>query len=103
MIVPVAVFDSNSELPLTARWEKSKVSLKKKQVRTEISFSHAVSSLQVQIGGVMAGCESEDGAAWQITAMDIKPDTYTVRVVADGQIIHVAPLTIKSALGEDDF
>lgn len=103
MIVPVVVFDNNFELPLTAKWKKSSVSLKKKQVRAEINLSRAVSSLQVKIGSTMASCESEDGAVWQIAASGISPNQYAAHVVADGQIVDIDPLTIKSALGGDDF
>ena len=103
MIVPVIVFDSNFELPLTAKWKKTKVQLKKKQIKVELGFSRAVTNLLVKIGSVSADCATDDGITWQILALGIAPDTYTVNVVADGQIVDVDQLIVKPALGGDDF
>lgn len=99
MIVPVVVFDSNRELPLTAKWEKSKVRLKKKQLNAVLNFSRAVVDLQVTIGNHVAACETDDEVMWTITVKGIAPDTYNARIVADGQIVAgIDPLIVTSAL-----
>ena len=99
MIVPVVVFDSNRELPLTAKWEKSKVRLKKKQLNAVLNFSRAVVDLQVTIGNHVAACETDDEVMWTITVKGIAPDTYNAHIVADGQIVAgIDPLIVTSAL-----
>ena len=99
MIVPVVVFDSNRELPLTAKWEKSKVRLKKKQLNAVLNFSRAVVDLQVTMGNHVAACETDDEVMWTITVKGIAPDTYNARIVADGQIVAgIDPLIVTSAL-----
>lgn len=100
MIVPVIVFDSNSELPLTAKWAKSKIALKKKQLKAVLNFSRAVADLQVTIGSQNADCKTVDGVTWNVVVAGIAPDTYNARVIADGQIVAgVDPLIVTSALG----
>ena len=100
MIVPVIVFDSNSELPFTAKWAKSKIALKKKQLKAVLNFSRAVADLQVTIGSQNADCKTVDGVTWNVVVAGIAPDTYNARVIADGQIVAgVDPLIVTSALG----
>lgn len=100
MIVPVVVFESKQQLPLTAKWEKSEVKLKKRTAKAKLEFSRNVKSLQVKAGATDAACVSESGKVWSLTFDGIKPGPYMPAIVADGQIISIdTPLTVLPALG----
>lgn len=100
MIVPVVVFESKQQLPLTAKWEKSEVKLKKRTAKAKLEFSRDVKSLQVKAGATDATCVSESGKVWSLTLERIKPGPYMPVIVADGQIISIdTPLTVLPALG----
>lgn len=102
MIVPVVVFESKQQLPLTVKWadQKPEVKLKKRIAKTKLEFSRDVKSLQVKFGAIDASCASETGKVWSITLERIEPGQYTPVIVADGQFINIdMPLTVLLALG----
>lgn len=102
MIVPVVVFESKQQLPLTAKWadQKSEVKLKKHTAKVKLEFSRDVKVLQVKAGVTDATCVSENGKVWSLTLERIEPGPYMPVIVADGQIISIdTPLTVLPALG----
>lgn len=102
MIVPVVVFESKQQLPLTVKWanHKSEIKLKKHIAKTKLEFNRDVKSLQVKVGAINASCISETGKVWSITLERIDPGHYSPVIVADGQIISIdTPLTVLPALG----
>lgn len=99
MIVPVVVLESKEPLPLSVRYPKSEVRLKKRMATVQFTFNRKIKMLQVKVGAMDADCISENGKVWSVTLHKIEPGTYMPVVVADGQILSVdVPLTVVSAL-----
>ena len=106
MIVPVIVFDSKIQFPLTAKWDKETVKLKKGSINAKLHFNRKVKSLQVKIGRVDAICTTDNGTDWSLIIQDIAAGSYKPIIVADGHLIDFdKPLTIKPPLsgGEGDL
>ena len=106
MIVPVIVFDSNQQLPLTVKCDKHSVKLKRGAATTELEFNRPIKSLQVKMDQYDARCSSEDGKIWTVVIQGISDGTYKPIIVADGKIVNLdKPLTIKPPIsgGEGDL
>ena len=103
MLVPVISFDSNKEIPITAKWQSSSVKIMAKKAKATLVFNRPVSSVQVHIGAVDGICSSSsDKKVWSVLFQGIAPKTYSVSVAANGSLVQVASLTIISALGGGD-
>ena len=99
-LVPVVVFDSNIEIPLTASWKSDVVKVSAKKVKAILEFSRPVNSLQAKIGSIDGVCNLTDKKnIWNIEFSSVIPNTYNVLLVADGAIVQADPLTVKPALG----
>ncbi len=103
MIVPVVVFDSKTELPLTVKWfeDKSEVKIKKKAAKAMLEFNKAVKTLEVKAGSIDAAVNgSDDGKTWTVVFDGIKPGEHPITIAADGILVNIdKPLTVISALG----
>lgn len=100
MLVPVVVFDSSREMPLTASWQTNPVKIAAKKARAKIAFSRPVQLLQARIGGAIGECScSADHKVWKIVFFGLPAGTYDAVVIADGNLIQAEPLTILPALG----
>ena len=104
MLVPVIVIDSKEDKPLSADWEKAVVKISKRAIRPVIIFNRPVRNIQVKIDTVTGTCTpSTDKKQWSIICDGLKPGYYDVSLVADGILLSVPKLTVKSALGDDDL
>ena len=102
VLVPVVVFDSNVEIPLTAEWETSTVKIQMKKARLTLKFNKPVKNVQVNIAGIDAEVTPVGNSTrWNVVAANIKPDRYTAQVHADKKIVIVPDVTIRSAIGGD--
>lgn len=100
MLVPVVVFDSNREIPLTADWKTNPVKISAKKARAKIEFSRPVNHLQARIDATEGTCSaSADHKTWDIVFSGISPGTHEVILVADGILVQAEPLEILPALG----
>lgn len=100
LLVPLIVFDSIVERPLTAQWQKTTVKIVAKKARTRLCFSRPVTALQVKLGTCEGKCTaSSDLREWSVEFSGIAPDTYSAAVAADGILVDVDPLEILPALG----
>ena len=103
MIVPVVVFDSKTELPLTVKWagDKSEVKIKKKAVKAVLEFNKAVKTLKVRAGSIDgAVSDNGDGKTWTVVFEGIKPGEYPITIAADGILVSIdKKLKVISALG----
>lgn len=103
MLVPVIVFDSLKEIPLTASWLSSTVKISAKKVKATLKFSKAVDDLQVRIGSVDGVCSTaEDRRVWTVVFQGVLPKTHSVSVAANGSLVPVEELTVLPALGGGD-
>lgn len=103
MLVPVVVYDSIKEKPLTAQWQKSEVKIMMKKAKPVLKFSRPVHSLQVKLGSYEGKCTpSSDKKQWTIEFPGIAPNTYAASIAADGVLVVTEPLKILSALGGGD-
>lgn len=106
VLVPVVIVDSTLSFPTTADWESSNsVKIKQKKAISKLVFSKPVNVLEVSIGDLEAQCSPDsDKRVWTVTFSGVKaaPQPYRVNVLADGKIIQVPDLLIKSALGDED-
>ena len=104
VLVPVIVIDSREEKPLSAGWEKEVVKISKRAVRPVIIFNRPVQNIQVKIDTVTGTCTpSTDKKRWTITFAGLKSGDYDVSLVADGVLLSVPKLRVRSALGDDDL
>ena len=102
-LVPVIVFDSNKELPLTASWQSTTVKIMAKKAKAMLNFNRPINSLQVRVGSVDGICTpSFDKKSWTVVLQGVSPNTYSASVAANGALVHVDQLTILSALGGGD-
>ena len=102
MLVPVISFDSNKEIPITAKWKSSSIKITAKKAKATLVFNRPVNNIQVCIGAVDGICSpSMDKKVWNVMFQGIAPKTYSVSVAANGSLVQVEPLTIISALGGD--
>ena len=100
MLVPVVVFDSNSDIPLTAEWQSNTVKIMARKAKTTLIFNRPVKAVQASIGTVEGVCSpTANKKVWEILFRGLSPKTYTPSVAADGNLVPVEPLTIVSALG----
>lgn len=100
MLIPVIVIDSTKEMPLSAEWDKATVKIMMKKAKATLCFNKPVSMLQAKIESIAAVCVgNSDNTKWTLTFAGAKEGTYSVIIVADGKIVEVQALTIKSALG----
>ena len=102
LLVPVVVIDSNTDIPLTAQWEKTTVKIAMKKARLNLTFNKPVFNLQVkvaEIDGIVTA--SEDGMKWNVVLPGIKPGPYAPHIVANNMIVLTEDITIKPALGGD--
>ena len=109
MLVPVIVVDSNSEIPLVAKWTMSGNSVKvmNKRAKCRIKFSKPVTSVRAQMDGKEGECTSVTlpSKEWTITFSGMKLDkekVFNISILADDILVNVEPLTIKPALGGGD-
>ena len=103
MLVPVVVFDSKKEKPLTANWQSNKVKISGKKVKVKLCFNKPVYTLQAEIGSVSGKCEAtDDNKIWYLTFPGILPGLRHVSIAADGVLVHVEDLNVESALGDGD-
>ena len=102
-LVPVIVFDSNKEIPLTASWQSTTVKIMAKKAKAILNFSRPISSLQVRVASVDGICTpSLDKKSWTVVLQGVTPNTYSASVAANGALVQVDQLTILSALGGGD-
>lgn len=95
MLVPIIVFKSKQPIPLKATWKHDTVKIALKKVRTVISFTKVVQSLEVRIGDKQAATSPvAGGKEWNVVFQSIVPAKYDVAIVADGKLVSIAPLTI---------
>ena len=110
LLVPVIVFDSIHELPLTATWEKDSIKFSMKKAKPVILFNKPVQNVQASLGSVDGICTPIDtvGKEWMIVFSENKAEAtknfkYDPIIIADGKVVHVPSLEIKPALGGGDF
>ena len=110
LLVPVVVFDSIHELPLTATWKKDSIKFSMKKAKPVILFNKPVQNVQASLGSVDGICTPIDtvGKEWMIVFSENKAEAtknfkYDPIIIADGKVVHVPPLEIKPALGGGDF
>lgn len=103
MLVPVIVFDSIEELPLTASWISSTVKIMARKAKATLKFSRPVNSVQAKIDAVNGICSpTEDRKVWTVVFQGVPAKTHSVLIAADSTLVPVDPLTIQSALGNGD-
>ena len=103
MLVPVVVFDSKKEIPLSAVWGADTVKIMAKKARASLRFNRPVHSVQAKIGTADGVCTpTADGKVWNVVFSGVAPNTHTISLVADGKLVSVGPLTILPALGGGD-
>ena len=103
MLVPVVVFDSIKEKPLTAQWKNATIKIVAKKAKPVLKFNRPINSLQVKLASIEGICvASPDKKQWSIEFSGIAPNTYIAFVAADGILVDVEPLLIKHALGGGD-
>ena len=110
LLVPVVVFDSIHELPLTATWKKDSIKFSMKKAKPVILFNKPVQNVQASLGSVDGICTPIDtvGKEWMIVFSENKAEAakdfkYNPIIIADGKVVHVLSLEIKPALGGGDF
>ena len=110
LLVPVVVFDSIRELPLTATWKKDSIKFSMKKAKPVILFNKPVQNVQASLGSVDGICTPIDtvGKEWMIVFSENKAEAakdfkYNPIIIADGKVVHVLSLEIKPALGGGDF
>ena len=110
LLVPVIVFDSIHELPLTATWKKDSIKFSMKKAKPVILFNKPVQNVQASLGSVDGICTPIDtvGKEWMIVFSENKAEAtknfkYDPIIIADGKVVHVPSLEIKPALGGGDF
>ena len=110
LLVPVVVFDSIHELPLTATWKKDSIKFSMKKAKPVILFNKPVQNVQASLGSVDGICTPIDtvGKEWMIVFSENKAEAtknfkYDPIIIADGKVVHVPSLEIKPALGGGDF
>ena len=110
LLVPVVVFDSIHELPLTATWKKDSIKFSMKKAKPVILFNKPVQNVQASLGSVDGICTPIDtvGKEWMIVFSENKAEAtknfkYDPIIIADGKVVHVPSLEINPALGGGDF
>ncbi len=102
MLVPVVVVESTKELPLAGIWESTAVKINAKKARFVLKFSKPVQQLSVKMGDILGSVSPcEDTKSWSVIFQNVRPGDYSVDVLADGCIVDVCDITLKSALGEE--
>ena len=95
MLVPIIVFENVQPIPLKAKWQQDTVRIAMKKVKTVISFTKTVQTLEVRIGDKQATTSLvADGKEWTAIFQGIDPGTYSVTIAADGKLVSIDPLTI---------
>lgn len=102
LLVPIIVVDSNSEMPLSAEWEKHKVKIEKKKAQLSLVFNKPVQKLQVKLAGIDASVSSSnDEKRWSAVVPGIKQGTYTAHVLANNILVDMPNITILPAISGD--
>ncbi|ERL25322.1 BREX-4 system phosphatase PglZ [Mitsuokella sp. oral taxon 131] len=102
-LVPVVIFDSTETLPLSANWGENPVKIFMRKARCRICFNQPVNDLQAKAGAIDALVSATSNKKeWMMEFKDIKSGMHHVSIVADGKIVGVEDLVIKSALSNDD-
>lgn len=109
MLVPVITVNSRHAKPLTASWDMpgNSVKISNRRARCRIKFSKPVSAVQATIGNLSAECSSGivPSKDWIVTFRGLKvskPTQFVVSLAADGTLVSIEPIEVKSALGGDD-
>ena len=102
-LVPLVVFDSIHDLPLTATWKTNTVKISSKKVKAILEFSKPVSNVQAKIGAIEGVCTpAENMRIWTILFQGVPAKEHFVSVAANGTLVPVEPLIVKPALGDGD-
>lgn len=102
-LIPIIVLDSNYDIPLSGKWEKSVVKISMKKARLHIDFNKPINGLQAMMAGIEGDVAcSTDPRSWNVTFKGIAPGTYAVQVYANNKIVTMPDITIKPALGGGD-
>lgn len=103
MLVPIIVYDSSKSIPLEAEWENRIVKICRRKVRAVVKFNRPVQSVQAKIKTLTASVtHSVDFKKWILEFNGISDDAYNVDIVADGKMILIEKIIVKSALGSGD-
>ena len=78
LLVPVVVFDSIHELPLTATWKKDSIKFSMKKAKPVILFNKPVQNVQASLGSVDGICTPIDtvGKEWMIVFSENKAEVF---------------------------
>lgn len=99
ILVPVIVYDSYMDVPLTASWKKNSVRISKKKAKLILCFNRTVHNLQVSAGTNQAEVNSAaDEKEWTVTFSELSAGTHNISVVADGKLIPVEPIKVMPAI-----
>ncbi len=100
LLVPIIVFESNSDKSLTAEWEKNPVKIKNKKVDAIIKFNLPVTDLEATIGDIVGSTsKTGDNKTWKLEFTKLKEGEYEIAIVANGKFVQVDKLNIYSAIG----
>ena len=103
MLVPVVVIDSKEPLPIVAAWKNSCIKISMRKAKAIIVFNQKVRNIEVKIESNIADSYTTDeGREWVVTFSNIKKGKYNPTIYADGKLVAIDCLEIKSALDNED-
>ena len=103
VLVPVVVFDSNEELPISVYWAENPVKISMKKVRCHLHFNQPILDLKVYAGINNALTNPQETTKeWLVEFDGIKAGKHQIKIVADGKFIPIEELIVKSAISNDD-
>jgi len=103
MLVPVIVVDNNEPLPIVAKWKKSCVKVSMKKAEATIIFNQKVKHIEAKIEANHAAVNSvSNGREWIVTFSNLSKGRYKPTLYADGKLVSIEALEVKSALENSD-
>lgn len=102
ILVPVIVVDSKDTQTLSATWKNNPIKISMRKAKGTICFNGNVSSLQAKIGANIALTNKLTPKEWTVEFSNLKSGTHQVLLIANGNLVHIAALTVKSALVSSD-
>ena len=102
LLVSIIVFESNSDISLTAKWDNNSVKIKNKKAYAIIMFNQPVTNLRATVEDIVGSASAtDDNKVWKIEFANINAGEYEVAIVANGKFVQVDKLIINSAIGNN--
>ena len=96
-LVSVIVIKREQPLaPLTCKPKSSYVTKRNGHIETTLTFSQALSDLEVAIGSNKAACTKVDDENWQIALDNVTTDDVALTIIANGRLLPKITLKVKT-------